>query len=178
VIAVNILYFDLGQGKDYIYHGSTRFIGLHEHDELRLNQQQQAIFHKDNPSDIFPEFYLIKVNNFNDIAKDNLDEWIYFLKNEEIKDDFKAKGLVQAKEALDILKLSNEERAEYERYIEAERYHNSIASTYYETGHYEGKKEGDKQRQYAIAKMMKQDDEPLEKIARYTQLTIEEIKNL
>ena len=28
VISVNIVYFDLGQGDDYIYHGTTNFIGL------------------------------------------------------------------------------------------------------------------------------------------------------
>ncbi len=39
-----------------------------------------------------------KVNNFDDIAKDTLDEWIYFLKNEEIKDNFVAKGLMKAKQ--------------------------------------------------------------------------------
>jgi len=29
VISVNILYFDLGKGTDYIYKGTTQFIGLH-----------------------------------------------------------------------------------------------------------------------------------------------------
>ncbi|MFZ4704089.1 MAG: hypothetical protein ACOYMG_28930 [Candidatus Methylumidiphilus sp.] len=34
---------------------------------------------------LYPEYYLIKINRFNDIAKDTPDEWIYLLKNEEIK---------------------------------------------------------------------------------------------
>jgi len=29
VISINTLYFDLGQGKDYIYHGRTQFLGVH-----------------------------------------------------------------------------------------------------------------------------------------------------
>ncbi len=36
------------------------------------------------------------------IAKDTLDEWVYFLKNSRIKDGFKAKGLAQAKEKMRI----------------------------------------------------------------------------
>ncbi|MDR1581966.1 MAG: Rpn family recombination-promoting nuclease/putative transposase, partial [Prevotellaceae bacterium] len=27
VYSINIVYFDLGQGKDYVYHGKTRFMG-------------------------------------------------------------------------------------------------------------------------------------------------------
>jgi len=85
VISINILYFDLGSGTDYIYKGTTRFIGLHNHDILELNAKQKQLFKKDSVESLYPEYYLIKINRFNDIAKDTLDEWIYFLKNEEIK---------------------------------------------------------------------------------------------
>ena len=34
VISINILYFDLGVGDDYIYKGTTSFIGLHNHSQL------------------------------------------------------------------------------------------------------------------------------------------------
>ena len=44
VISVNILYFNLGQGEDYIYHGTTSFQGLHTHDELFLDKGQQLNF--------------------------------------------------------------------------------------------------------------------------------------
>jgi hypothetical protein len=40
---------------------------------------------------IYPEYYILKVNNFNDVAKDTPDEWNYFLKHSVIKDEFKAK---------------------------------------------------------------------------------------
>ena len=40
VISVNILYFDLGQGEDYVYHGKTHFTGIHKHDELKLSVKQ------------------------------------------------------------------------------------------------------------------------------------------
>lgn len=55
------------------------FKGLHTNDELKLAKRQQDYFIKTKPLDIYPEYNLIKVNNFNDIAKDTLDEWIYFL---------------------------------------------------------------------------------------------------
>ena len=103
IISINIVYFDLGQGQDYVYKGGTIFKGLHQHDTLTLSNKQQIAFSKENISDIFPEYYIIKVNKFNNIAKDTLDEWVYFLKNSEVKDEFRAKGLKQAGEVLDIM---------------------------------------------------------------------------
>lgn len=70
VISINILYFDLGHGEDYVYHGKTQFRGIHYHDELRLNNKQQELFGKQYPHELYPEYYLLKVNQFNDIAKD------------------------------------------------------------------------------------------------------------
>jgi predicted transposase/invertase (TIGR01784 family) len=118
VISVNVVYFDLGQGKDYVYKGKTNFEGLHEKDILQLSAQQKLTFAKKEVSDIFPEYYIIKVNQFNDIAKDTLDEWIYFLKNSEVKDEFKAKGLAEAKEVLDIMRLNKEQQYGYNRYLD------------------------------------------------------------
>lgn len=118
VISINIVYFDLGQGQDYVYKGSTNFFGLHQNDTLTLSDKQKTAFSKDKVADIFPEFYIIKVNKFNDIAKDNLDEWIYFLKNSEVKDEFKAKGLKQAGEVLDYMRLPQDDQFSYNRYLD------------------------------------------------------------
>jgi len=118
VISINIVYFDLGQDKDYIYKGTTTFEGLHEKDILQLSTKQKETFTKQNIADIFPEYYLIKVNQFNDIAKDTLDEWIYFLKNSEVKDEFRAKGLAEAKEVLDVMRLDREQQYGYNRYLD------------------------------------------------------------
>ena len=118
VISINVVYFDLGQGKDYIYKGKTNFEGLHEKDTLQLSIQQKQTFTKKEISDFFPEYYIIKVNKFNDIVKDTLDEWVYFLKNSEVKDEFKAKGLAEAKEGLDIMRLDKEQQYGYNRYLD------------------------------------------------------------
>jgi predicted transposase/invertase (TIGR01784 family) len=139
IISVNIVYFDLGEGDDYIYHGTTEFIGIHKHDILKLSKGQESIYHTESISKIYPEYYVIKVNQFNDIARDTLDEWIYFLKKDEIKDEFNAKGLKEAKKQLDILKLSEEERKEYGEYIEQQRYERSLILSNYKVGEMDGK---------------------------------------
>ncbi len=81
-------------------------------------QEQKQTFTKQKVSDIFPEYYIIKVNQFDDVVKDTLDEWIYFLKNSEVKDEFVAKGLAEAKEILDVMRLDKEQQYGYNRYLD------------------------------------------------------------
>lgn len=142
VYSVNILYFDLGQGDDYLYKGTTEFIGVHTNKPLRLCRQQINDYKKKTISEIYPEYYLIKVNKFDDLAKNTLDEWIYFLKNEEIKSDFHAKGLLKAKAEFDILKLPAEERKAYDRYKNNLHYEASLVVTNYKEGLYDGLEKG------------------------------------
>ena len=51
IYSINIVYFDLGQGEDYVYHGKTHFKGLHRHDELRLSKAQRETFGKETAGD-------------------------------------------------------------------------------------------------------------------------------
>ncbi|MDR2813308.1 MAG: Rpn family recombination-promoting nuclease/putative transposase [Prevotellaceae bacterium] len=113
VFSINIVYFDLGQGKDYVYYGKMDFKGLHNFDTLHLSREQQRIFGQIVAGDLFPEYYILKVNNFNNVAKNTLDEWVYFLKNDCIRENFTAKGLLKARDVLDYNRLSPKERAEY-----------------------------------------------------------------
>ena len=177
VISVNILYFDLGHGDDYIYQGRTLFKGIHKHDELLLSSNQSELYHKKSVNEIFPEYYLIKVNQFDDIARNTLDEWIYFLKNEQIKDSFQAKGLKKAKDTLDILKLSDEERQAYEHFSEDRHYQASMIESSYGEGKIEGREEGAKTKTLELAKNLL-DVLDIQTIANKTGLTIAEVKAL
>ncbi len=41
VYSISIVYFDLGKGNDYLYHGQNRFIGVHTADELQITTKQE-----------------------------------------------------------------------------------------------------------------------------------------
>ena len=169
VISVNIVYFDLGHGEDYVYKGATDFKGIHKNDLLQLTVIQRGKFSNiDAVSEIFPEYYILKVNEFDNLAKDTLDEWIYFFKNSEIKNEFKAKGLQKAAEELDILKLSKEERAEYDSYIEDRRVDESSIKTSWVEGKIEGK--------FEVAMEMIKDGESNDRIRKYTGLSEDDIE--
>ena len=175
VISVNILYFDLGQGEDYIYHGLTEFKGIHNKDTLTLSDKQNKFYSDQAVHKIFPEYYLIKVNSFNNIAKNTLDEWIYFLKNSEIQADFKAKGLNKAQEALNTLTLSKSERLAYEKYDDNLHYKASM----YESSYYSGMEKGIEQGINKIAiKLLNASLLDIQSIANITGLSLKEIEAL
>jgi hypothetical protein len=114
VYSINIVYFDLGQGKDYVYHSKADFKGLYHEDILMLSQFQQDTFGQCEAGDIFPEYYLLKINQFNDVARNTLDEWIYFFKHDKVKEGSSAQGLLKAQEILDYNRLSPSEKTEYD----------------------------------------------------------------
>ena len=169
VISVNILYFDLGEGKDYIYKGQTSFHGFHNKRILKLNQEQRETFKKEHPSDIFPEFYIIKVNNFDDVAKSPLDEWMYLLKNSAVKSNFKAKGIKEAGKALDKMKMSKEERQAYDRYLDRNR----SANSQYHTAVLKGKRLGQLQ---LLSNQIEKGYFSIEQAAEQMNMTVEQFK--
>ncbi|MDR1526545.1 MAG: Rpn family recombination-promoting nuclease/putative transposase, partial [Dysgonamonadaceae bacterium] len=72
--SIHIVYFDLGQGEDYVYHGRTEFRGIHKHDVLQLSERQQEQFTHKDVGDLFPEYYVLRVDEFNKKAITPLDE--------------------------------------------------------------------------------------------------------
>jgi Uncharacterized conserved protein len=142
VYSVNIVYFDLGQGDDYVYHGVTGFTGLHTRNELQLTAKQKQLYGKTVASELFPEYYIIKVRGFDDIARDTLDEWIYYLKNSRIRDDFTAQGIDHAREVLSIGNLTDSEKIRFWRSVEERRIKDGEISTALLDGEDKGLKKG------------------------------------
>ena len=178
VYSVNIVYFDLGQGDDYIYYGRTDFVGIHKKDKLKLSDKQIEILGKKEPYEIFPEYYVIKVNQFDDNALSTLDEWIYYLKNNEIREEFTAQGINKAKELLRVDKLSEEELLIYKKYQEDLRYSSSMAWTLKVDEEDRIRKEEAYNKAKNIAKGMKNKNFDIDTIVELTGLTKEEIDRL
>jgi predicted transposase/invertase (TIGR01784 family) len=174
VYSVNIVYFDLGQGKDYVYHGKTCFRGVHEGDVLQLSQKQKELFEKDDLHKLFPEYYVIKINSFNDVAKDSLDEWIYYLKNDEVMKGAKAKGLKEVEEQLRIQGLGETEQREYYRHMENNRLAMGLLYTARIEGEAEGEIRGKKEQAIFTGRKLKSLGMDNKTIADCTGLTIEE----
>ena len=171
VISITIAYFDLGQGEDYVYHGTNTFLGIHKGDVLTLSDKQKDLYNKQHVFQIYPEYWIIKAGIFDEEkVNDKLDEWIYFFKTGEVKDEFTAQGLAEAKVTLDKLKLTPTARKEYESFVERLR---KIAS--YQATEMEDVKDALKEARLGakidIIMELWLDDTPMSKIAKYVKMT-------
>ena len=192
IYSINIVYFELGQGKDYVYHGRTVFRGLHQpHDLLKLSARQSEKFlgikepDKDKRKDageLFPEYYILRVNDFDKIATTPLDEWIEFLKTGKIDDKTKVAGLTEAREQLRVDSLPDKDRRAYERYMESVRHMRSLFDTSHEDGYDEGRAEGLEagraERALEIVRKLKALGMPDNLIMQTTGLQASDIQNL
>ena len=126
------------------------------------------------------EMHILEIPKINDneMLKDELVQWLRFIKEPENKGVEKFmeenKYLKQARKELEHLsgdpdfKRLLESRAGFLKDVDAKMY----------VARKEGKKEGKKQNQLEIAKKMKEENMNIEQISRITSLTIEEIKEL
>lgn len=118
IYSINIVYFNLGNGKDYVYHGKTEFRGIHDNELLNLSPFQQQKFDVDEVSKLYPEYWILKVNDFNKWSKTPLEQWVYFLNTGEIPDDADAPGLNEARKKLKLEQMTHEELATYYRHLD------------------------------------------------------------
>jgi len=148
--SVNIVYYGLG-GDDYIYHGYTNFRGLNTNTELQLTAAQQKLYSKTLVGDIYPEYYIISLKGFNDVAKNTLDEWIYYLKNNRIEDSFTAQGLERAKEILLFDNLTKAEQNAYLHAIDEKILNDSAITTAQLEGEVRGEVRGEQKKAITVA---------------------------
>lgn len=195
VYSISILYFDIGQGNDYLYHGQNTFVGVHTGDFLQVTTKEKGVIVRKLPAEIFPEYFLIRVNEFNKSAVTPLEEWIEYIKTGIIRPDTKAPGLEEARRKLIYYNLEPAERQAYDRHIDAIMIQNDVLGTAREEGlqegheeglqegreegREEGLQEGRKESKITIARNMKNVlNLPDETIAQISGLPIDEIKKL
>ena len=142
VYSINILYFDLGKGSDYLYHGKTVFTGVHTNDLLEVNTKEAKELRMRVPQDIFPEYYIIRVNEFNSVATTPIEEWLDYLKNNRIKDDTSTPGLKEARQKLLYMTMSDKERRAYDEHMDDIMVQNDVLDTAKMEGLAEGRAEG------------------------------------
>ena len=189
IYSVNIVYFNLGNGTDVVYHGKTEFRGIHNGELLNLTPFQRQKFNVTAVSDLYPEYYILKVNDFNKWSKVPLEQWIYFLNTGDIPSDATAPGLKEAREKLRLERMSKAELNAYYRHLDNVVILRDNIVTARGEGRLEGRLEGRaegraeginigaKKTKAGIAKQMKMDGMPMEIIMKYTGFTQEAVLN-
>ena len=106
------------------------------------------------------------------------EKWLYFLKNledfEDIPDILKEDVFIKGFEIAEIANFDTRQLAEYEESLKVYRDLKGVVDTSFEEGIEEGKKE----KALEMARMMKKEGEPVDRIVRYTGMTPGEIEKL
>ena len=194
VYSISILYFDIGRGTDYLYHGQNSFVGVHTGDLLEVSTKEKDAIVRKLPAEIFPEYFLIRVNEFNKVAVTPLEEWIEYLKTGVIHPDTKAPGLEEARRKLVYYNMNKAEQLAYDEHINAIMIQNDVLSTAAMEGRQEGLAEGRQEglaegrqeglaegrmeEKQANARRMKALNLPVETICQVSGLSAGEIENL
>ncbi len=178
VYSISVLYFDIGIGTDYIYHGQNHFVGVHTGDQLRVNERERNVLVSRLPAEIFPEYILIRVNEFDKVALTPLDEWMEYLKDGTIRPDTTVPGLKEAREKLKFYSMSPDERLVYIRHLEDINIQNNAIYTSKLEGIAEGKAEGFAEGMRQVAVRMKETGVDMATIAKCTGLSEETIRSL
>jgi predicted transposase/invertase (TIGR01784 family) len=201
IYSINILYFEFGCGDDYAYHGVTTFRGMTKKDsvlQLKTPSEEKYISESAKrmtmPEEVFPEYFLLLVSHFNEMARTPIEEWMEYLKDGAIRDDTTTPGLQAARKKLAIMSMTEKERREYRDFMvsvhaakdnwdtmrdeaRAEGLAEGRAKGRAE-GQAEGRAEGERNKAMETARRMKAKGYPLEDIAEISGLTVEAINRL
>lgn len=194
VYSINIVFFNLGDRSDYVYHGFTEFLGVHNRQPLLLTDSMRKKFEVEKPGEILPEYYILLAHDFNAWSKTPLDQWMYFLGTNTIPKDADAPGLREARDQLSIDRLSREERDAYRKHMDNMRSLTSAVESAFENGEFrgmekglekgraegraEGRVEGEKTKQIEIASNMLKAGMDVDTVADITGLTRSEVTSL
>lgn len=206
VYSISILYFDLGEGDDYVYHGTTKFEGLNTGNQLIVKQRVRDTIISTYPGHVFPEYYIIRVNDFDKVPENALEEWMQYLKTGRINEGTVAPGLQDARKKLLYLQMSKTDRQAYDKHLDNIMVQNDVMETAreegreegllegraegreegraqgraegLEEGRAEGRSEGREEMKLTIARNLLDIGFPVETISQTTGLSIEEIKSL
>ncbi|PCJ29205.1 MAG: hypothetical protein COA94_02300 [Rickettsiales bacterium] len=141
IFHISLLYFETEEMQKPIYHGKTV---IHEVDtahpiDLRVMNQGMVTFENHN---VFPEYFFISIPRFNDQINQEIDEWLYVMKNAEVKKDFKSPYMAKVAERLSVLKMDDEERNQYYKYLKESVNKEDTLTAALEKGIKKGMKQG------------------------------------
>ena len=85
---------------------------------------------------------MIRVNEFDKLAVSPLDEWLQYLKDEYIRPDTTVPGLREARERLEYLRMSPDERRVYDHYLDTLVRDTDVMKTKLLEARIEGEKQG------------------------------------
>ncbi|MEM6320774.1 MAG: hypothetical protein AAF960_24120, partial [Bacteroidota bacterium] len=190
IISISILFFNLGRGEDYLYRGTTTFIGMNDGKPLIIKRKEEKVINGQkviqfNDRNIFPEYYLIRVEKYKNIVRKKIDEWIYLIKNNNVKEGSTAKNIEKAVEKLAYINMSEAEKKRYQQFLINLHREEDILDTARNEGEQIGFKKAERKIQQAEdkakqaeSKARQAEDKSILAMMQNTDLTDEAIANI
>ena len=123
---------------------------------------------------VLPEYFVISIPSFNDVIKQEIDEWLYVMKHSAVREDFHSPYMSQVAERLSVLKLTSEERSFYDE----EKLADLKARDYLTSAEAKGREEGMQAKEIEIAKNMLSKGYTHEEVQDLTGLSMSQIAQL
>lgn len=181
VFHISLIYFPFHQMEKPLYHAKTimREADTEHPLDLHLLDVGGKAFDVHN---VFPEYFVISVPLFNDVVRNEMDEWLYMMKHSDVKKDFKSAYMKKVAARLSILKMSPEERKVYNQYMNESLKERDRLISAEEKGEARGRAEGREEGielgvQKTAINMLKQNLD-ITLIAEVTGLSLEQIQKL
>lgn len=153
VFHISLLYFRIGDST--MYHGKTivKEVESGKRLSIHIEDQHKKVY---DATDIFPEYIFISIPQFDDKIEKEIDEWLYVMKNDDVKPEFKSPYMRRVAERLDVLKMTTEERNAYHKYQKEVFTYKDAIDNALDKGRAEGRAEGEKARSIEIARKLLQ----------------------
>ncbi|TDG95720.1 Rpn family recombination-promoting nuclease/putative transposase [Cardinium endosymbiont of Culicoides punctatus] len=182
VFHINLLYFSFKDIKSPLHHGKVVFHEIDKDHPIDMHFMDRGMCTFD-AYNIFPEYFVISIPLFDDVIKQELDEWLYVMKHSKVEEDFKSPYMQKVAERLNVLKMSDEELERYNAYMHAVMKEHDYLVSAEAKGKEEGEKiglekgkiEGKIEERYTTALKMLQLNIDIDTIADITTLSKEEI---
>ena len=161
-------------------------MGVHTGDRLLIRAKVLVAIVSRFPSEIFPEYILIRVNEFDKVAVTPMVEWRRYLKDGIIAPDTTAPGMGEASEQLRYYSLNDTERRAYDEHINDIMIQSDVLNTAklegraegLAEGRAEGLEQGRMEERLSTARNLKKLGIAPDTIAQATGLSSEEIEKL
>jgi hypothetical protein len=152
---------------------------VHTGDRLKVTTKERDALVPKATENIFPEYYIIRVNDFDQVAVTPLDEWISYLKTDDIPAEATAPGLPEARERMLFHDMSVKEQRAYTEHLINIMIQNDMMEGYeIEIAEAKRRLQEEEKRANTYILRMKEQGYPIEDLMKITGLSREEIESM
>lgn len=152
--------------------------------ELVMNPLIEGVIIPHLPDEVSPEYYILRINEYDKIPETPLDEWMTYLKTCKVKKNTRTPGLQEVKKKLQIQSMTPKEQREYDAHMDTIMVQNDVLDTARDEGRARGleevraevRAEGRAEERASIARNLLVSGMDTDTICTVTQLSKQEVE--